>query len=66
MSWKTAQERNRRLVKLYNLTRTYYGRGVWLDDDGKYKRYYISGHGKRNNYVKWAKINQEKNLEDSM
>lgn len=55
MSWKAAQERNRRLIKLHNLTKNCYGRGVGLDDNGTYKRYYISGHGKKNNYVKWAK-----------
>lgn len=66
MSWKTAQERNRRLAKLYNLTKTYYGRGVWLDDNDIYKRYYISGHGKRITMLNGQKINREKNLEDLM
>lgn len=43
MSWKECQERKRRLLKLYNQTKTYYGKGVWYDEDtNRYYRYYLS------------------------
>ena len=41
---------------MYNRTKNLYGRGVWYnEDDGRYIRYYISGHGRHNNYTNWLK-----------
>lgn len=56
MSWKRCQQNKLKLVNIYNRTKNLYGRGVWYDNDSdRYIRYYISGHGKHNNYTNWLK-----------
>lgn len=40
MAWKQAQNRKKRLLKLYNETKNSYGAGAWFDEKaGCYRRY---------------------------
>lgn len=55
MSWRRAEERKKRLIKLYNKTKNYYGRGVWYNEDNdRYYRYSLN-NGKNCSYYKFCK-----------
>lgn len=55
MSWKRAEERKKRLIKLYNKTKNHYGRGAWYDEDNdRYYRYSLN-NGRSYSYYKFCK-----------
>lgn len=66
MSYRRSKERNRRLKKLYDKTKNYYGCGVWYNDKkGRYIRYYpsnVTGYTKYLRRLSNRKVRKTKDI----
>jgi hypothetical protein len=55
MSWQRSRETKRRNKRLYDQTKTFYGKGCYYDEErGRYIHYQMSKKG-RGNHVGWVK-----------